>query len=301
MMPASPARQKLLRTRLDSLARALPELEAGHRKAVHKTRVAARRLRELLPLLQIDYDAAAKLGRRLRRARRALGRARELDVLYDLSIALRESGRHHPQALRQVEEALHAERDRLRARLPLKAIATELRRIRRKLDGTADAMRPAERQTPDLRWRWALQARITRRASRLKEAMNAAGAVYLSERLHAVRIALKKLRYALELSQEVTRSGSESDLRLLKRQQALLGDLRDRQLLIDHVRAIQARAGISDPATLRDLDELITDLETNCRRMHARYVRKKDALLALCGRLSGRPSSDLAAPARRVG
>jgi CHAD domain-containing protein len=47
-------------------------------------------------------------------------------------------------------------------------------------------------------WQWALGARVARRASALRAAIDTAGG--WSERLHKVRIALKKLRYAVELS-----------------------------------------------------------------------------------------------------
>jgi hypothetical protein len=45
----------------------LPALEQGDVAALHHTRVASRRLRALVPMLQIDGDAAKKLGRRLRK------------------------------------------------------------------------------------------------------------------------------------------------------------------------------------------------------------------------------------------
>ena len=45
--------------------------------------------------------------------------------------------------------------------------------------------------------------RVARRAASLKAAIDEAGAVYLPERLHAVRIAVKKLRYAVELEHEI--------------------------------------------------------------------------------------------------
>ena len=48
-MPVSQTRYDLLRTRLDRLTRMLPGVEARDVKAVHRTRVASRRLRELNP------------------------------------------------------------------------------------------------------------------------------------------------------------------------------------------------------------------------------------------------------------
>ena len=42
-------------------------VEGGDVRALHRTRVASRRLREVLPVLQLDPDMAHKLGRRLRK------------------------------------------------------------------------------------------------------------------------------------------------------------------------------------------------------------------------------------------
>src|SRR5262245_17330899 len=53
-MPAR--RSQLLKRRLDRLTRPLPDLERGDVRALHRTRVASRRLRELVPMLQIDAD-----------------------------------------------------------------------------------------------------------------------------------------------------------------------------------------------------------------------------------------------------
>src|SRR2546430_8912482 len=49
---------------------------------------------------------------------------------------------------------------------------------------------------------WAIDARVNRRAASVLGALDTAGSIYLQERLHDVRIALKKFRYALEISFE---------------------------------------------------------------------------------------------------
>jgi CHAD domain-containing protein len=71
----------LFRKRLDAFAQDLEGVEAGDVEALHRTRVASRRLRELIPLLQLDQDVARVLNRRLRKATIQLGTVRELDVL----------------------------------------------------------------------------------------------------------------------------------------------------------------------------------------------------------------------------
>src|SRR5260370_39500596 len=74
-------RSDLLKTRLDRFARMLPGVEAGELRALHRARVASRRLRELLPVLQLHPDATRKHLRRLRNVTERLGAVRELDVL----------------------------------------------------------------------------------------------------------------------------------------------------------------------------------------------------------------------------
>ena len=123
--------------------------------------------------------------------------------------------------------------------------------------------------------------------------------MYLPERLHAVRIALKKMRYAVELSAEIAGQRSTPELRTLKRGQDILGRLHDLQVLIDRVRQLQASLTPPDIAVWRELDALVTSLENDCRRLHARYMRDRAALLAICDRDGVRHSAS--AIRRRAG
>jgi CHAD domain-containing protein len=276
----------------------LPDLEKGDVRALHRTRVASRRLRELLPILQLDSGLARKLGRRLRRVTDGLGSLRELDVLTMLLDELHESGRHGQGGLSRVASAVVRERNTARKRLRAKLPVDELGRAASKLEAVAqdlqaDALSPGRR---DLAWRWAIDARITNRAERLADTMRDAGSVYLAERLHAVRIALKKLRYAVELGVEASGGRANADLKTLKQAQEILGRLHDRQVLIDRVRQLQATAP-ADVRTERELEGIIDALENECRRLHARYVRDRAALSALCVRAAGKPQP---ASARRA-
>src|SRR5262245_18680174 len=81
IMTVSGRRQDLIRSRLGTFTRTLHGVSTGDVKAVHRTRVATRRIRELLPLLGLKSLAASKLERRLRKLTRRLGAVRELDVL----------------------------------------------------------------------------------------------------------------------------------------------------------------------------------------------------------------------------
>ena len=303
-MPPSPRRYDLLKTRIDRFTRMLPGVEAGEVGAIHGARVASRRLRELLPMLQLDHDTTRKLERRLRKVTRRLGPVRELDVLLPLIDELHESRRGGQRALKQVADAVRLARGAAQDQVAGKAAAAELRRVSRRLDSAAKHLEQADTRPSTRGWQWALEARVARRASALRAAIDEAGAVYLPERLHAVRIALKKLRYGVELWLESGGSKENADLRRLKRTQELLGHLHDRHVLITYVRREQAAlapldVAPSDPKVWSELDALITSLENNCRTLHARYVRDRAALIALCDRLATRSDRDEAA--RRAG
>jgi CHAD domain-containing protein len=295
------SRYDLLRTRVDRLSKTLPGVEVRDPHAVHRARVASRRLRELLPVLEMEADARHKLARRLRKATRRLGRVREHDALLLLLEELKRTRRYPDRVLGRVLEALKAEQDARYRRRVSKTVIGELRRLERKLDDVADASRtPASGQIQGRGWRWALDARVARRAEILQSKVEAAGGVYLPDRLHAVRIALKRLRYGLELSVDAGARGLAPDLRILRREQELLGRLHDQQVLIDRVRVMQASLTPPDLLAWRELDSLVRSLENSCRLLHARYVRDRQGLLALCDRLIARSASAERPPAARA-
>jgi len=291
-MPRPTEPSDLLRTRLGRFTRMLQAVEEGDVRALHRTRVASRRLREVLPLLQFDPDVTRKLSRRLRKITRRLGAVREFDVLLGLNDELKESGRYPKAALSRVATNITEDRSDARERLLAKVRIDELHRVAAKLNkmGQAHEKEPAPRTSDTIRssWRWAIDARVARRATTLAAVMADAGAIYLAERLHAVRIAVKKLRYALELSVEAAHVKSSPDLKQLRRAQDVLGRLHDLQVLVDRARDVQASLTPPDITAWRELNGLVVTLEQDCRRLHGRYMHDRDALLTLCARLSGR-------------
>jgi CHAD domain-containing protein len=305
-MPHSITRSELLKRHLDRLTRALPGLEQGDVRALHRARVASRRLRELIPVLQLDHSTSKKLSRRLRKVTSRLGTVRELDVLM---LGIDEMHDAHPEqssALARVGIAVSSDRDQARRRLFAQLPVDDVRRLTHKLDRATTELQLAEgsssRSAARL-WKWAVEARVEQRATRLATAVHDAGALYLPERLHTVRIALKKLRYALELANDVSGARGGADLRALKRGQDLLGRMHDLQVLIDRVREVQASLTPPNVAVWRELDALMTRLENDCRRLHARYMRTRDALVAIAVQLGARhvSSGTAAQRTRRAG
>jgi len=266
----------------------LQGLGEGDVNALHQTRVASRRLREILPVLQVEPDVARRVGRRLRKVTRQLGAVRELDVLSLLVEELAASGRYDHQAIRRVAAFIGDARKRARNRLLDKLPIDELRRISVKLGRIAEEL---ETEKPSRGWLWAIDARVTHRALALKTALADAGSLYLPERLHAVRIALKKLRYAREVDVEAAGVGNKSELRSLKRGQDILGRLHDVQVLIDRIRQLQASLAPGEALMSRKLDTLMAALENECRRLHARFIHQRATTIAVCDRASGMKAS----------
>jgi CHAD domain-containing protein len=297
-MPQPITRSDLLKKRVDRFAHFLNGVEQGDVRALHGARVASRRLRELLPMLQLDRTTTRKLSRRLRKVTTRLGTVRELDVLLLLVDEQHVSRRDRGGGLARVGIDVSKDRDQARKRLSSRLPIADMRRLARKLERVVADLQTLETsssRTASRSWRWAVEARVSSRASRLSTAIQDAGAVYLPERLHAVRIALKKLRYAVELSAEVVGGATAADLRALARGQDLLGRMHDFQVLIGRVRQAQASLAPPNLTMWRELDALMMSLEDDCRRLHARYVRIRETLTAIADRVMARP---VVAPAR---
>jgi CHAD domain-containing protein len=280
---------------LDGFAGEARRALAGNVEALHRARVASRRLRELVPLLGLDGDIQ-KLGRGLKRVTRQLGTVRELDVLAIMIRELAQDARYPSTALQQlgpaIEEARVAARLRLAAELPLTKVEQLAHRLAhavkpRELDDSAGRDRSTGRMATGRMtvWTWALDARVTHRATRVRAAIDAAGAVYVPERLHDVRIVLKKLRYAMELKAELGPGRAARDVAVLKSAQDLLGRLHDLEVLIGLARQAQASPLPVSLDEWRALGSLVRVLEDDCRALHARYTRDRTRLAAVADRI----------------
>ena len=279
-------RVRVIRTQLDRFQRALQGVERNDAGALHRARVATRRLREVVPLLQLPRAAAHKWSRKLRNVTVRLGTVREHDVLLALIDELHRTRRAPSDALARVGMAVARDRDAARDRVNERLPIGDMHRLARKLRGLTDDLEP-ERSHDARTVRWALDARVARRAAQLADAVQDAGAVYLPERLHDARIAVKKLRYVLEVAIDSAEEHARQDLATLRRAQDALGRMHDLQVLIDRVRAVQATLAPPSVTVWRALDALVRLLDDDCRRLHARYMKARPALEAMAERLSG--------------
>lgn len=284
-MPSSTSRDHLLDARLRAVTRTLQGVREGDARSIHRARIASRRLRELLPVLGLEKALTDKVVKRLRKTRRRLGAVREFDVLLLLLDDMRKTRQHPDMALRRA--AAHIRELRAQAWTPEmgKRGAAGFARVARWLEAGGSDVKDADATGKDTRaWRWAVEARMVRRTSGLVQAIEDAGTTYVATRLHRVRIALKKLRYGLELAVEASGRTSDPDLTELKRVQSLLGRMHDQETLMNSIRQLQGSRSADDRPAFRDLDRLLAFLETSCRRLHARYLHERDAVLVICQR-----------------
>jgi CHAD domain-containing protein len=281
--------EQLIRQRVNALARLLPGAREGDVHLLHQARVATRRLREALPLVTAG-SRGRKLRRAVRRVTRMLGPVRELDVtlltLDDLSAAAAAPA----GAIARLRQVVRQERDRLHKEVSQKLGSIDMNKWRRR---AAAATRKGTNGVADRERLASARSRAARRAAALREAIENAAGIYLPDRLHAVRIGVKKLRYAMELTRELSGSRATARIRTLKEAQELLGRMHDVEVLITRVRAVQGSSGAPNLRLSGDLDRLVRHLETECRQIHGQYMAARRKLLVVCDHAAtSQPSAD---------
>ena len=267
----------LLTRRARALHRYLPLAINGDDRGVHQARVASRRLREAVPVLagSLKHSRSGKATRKIRRLTQALGGVRELDVTLHLLDELAASDDFSRPALQDVRLHVLAERDRKRDVMLSRLKDVDLDKLKRRLHSVDEALRADQTGA----WRQVLGARLLKRAKRLAIAIDAAGHLYSPEQLHQVRIASKKLRYALELAADSGVVAAAPHVRLIKRTQETLGRLHDLQILQGHVAAVQA-APVGRAVPHEGLGAIAGRIEEECRRLHGKYIAHVEGLRA---------------------
>jgi CHAD domain-containing protein len=217
----------LLKQYVRAVFRQLPKALAGDEEAIHQMRVAGRRLRVALPLL-----ARKPHGRRVRRGRRILreltrsaGTSRDLDVgaaLFEARLA--EQGEIAAER-RLLRQRLRSARSRSRVRMAEALMDIDIARLRRDL-------RVVVSRRSELVFTALLRVRDARdaRGSAILESLAALGETFDPAALHRLRIRLRRLRYAAELTEKLTGQTSEAPA-LFRQLQDVLGHVRDAHVL----------------------------------------------------------------------
>ena len=228
--------------RLAALRKHVEPGRASHNaQAVHQLRVASRRLRAALGAF--DDVLPAKSARRWRqdtkRLTKALGEVRDLDVQIEWLDGVLEA---------TPSTKLRTGLRRLRLRL-LQQRQTHQPRVVKELDRLENA--PVLAQMPDELHGLTVKARMNGgrpddpalqdfarpRIERALEEMLAydsvAGQPHLTEQLHQLRIAAKRLRYTMELFKPLYADALEKPIKHARKLQAALGNVHDMDVWID--------------------------------------------------------------------
>ena len=261
-MRTSPA--ALTARQVEILLSHLPGVRDGAAVDVHDARVATRRLRELLPLAAAEWGASTRQACELvRDAGRALGNVRELDTLITLCTDLGDDHPHTAGPLAMARSKLRRDRDMAARRLvkSLEQLDLELLRGEVRPRGPAFLIGSG--------WRRTLGERMAFRAMKLGDALAHASGVYMPNRLHRVRIHLKKLRYLAEIAIETGIWRPAHLRRDATRVQDVLGEIHDRQVLLDQFKSSKTDA------------LLMTTLRAEIANRHRVYLAQRERLGAM--------------------
>ena len=277
MMPLHP-----LLPPLERQARAfgtyLPEAVNGEVEPLHQCRVATRRLRELLPLCgpEVSTGIARRARRCLRRVGRAMGPVRELDVSLELEDQLARESIVRDEAEERLRQHILDKREEHRQQMLDRLRSINTRKLERDLPEVARLL--GMRQQTDA-WAQVLASRMQSRARLLRETVDAAGPLYIADRVHAVRIATKRLRYVLELAGDTGEARTKRAVRDARSVQETLGRLHDLDVLAGLMQGLIAAAAGEPWHT--PLEAARLHVERECRALHGQYVAQREFVLDL--------------------
>jgi CHAD domain-containing protein len=197
---------------------------------IHRTRIAARRLRVALKMFKdlLPPGAAASLGAELSWFARALGDVRDLDVYTDnlrrYTAAMPDA---HPELV-QYERHVHTERDAARAALP--TLFTDPRYVAL-LQSFNKLLESSPKPGALRRWRSfsvgeGAHAHLRKRLKRFIKRGNQIVAAASTRDLHRLRIMAKRLRYELEFFADVYPSLAHA-AKVTRQLQDVLGEHQD--------------------------------------------------------------------------
>ncbi len=278
-----PSPTQYLSEQIAALVHQLPGVRDGEADAIHDARVSTRRIREALPIVtaavpNADFEPVRVTARK---AGRALGRARDLDVALELVTELERRAPDLMGSLSALRSDLLREQTLARRRL-VKTIDAlpfdEVRAIGRRLAVRHWWTRPAAGRGSGTRSE--LRRTIVEHAAALRASIAHGSGIYFPKRAHATRIDLKRLRYGLEMS-ELPRAGAGRAVKLLTKTQNVLGKLHD----IDGLRERLSRTQESESENASRHRSLTALLDAESAALHARFLRRRRKLLELCSEL----------------
>jgi CHAD domain-containing protein len=234
----------------------------GDVEALHDMRVATRRLRESLRLFEGFYLPARlkKLTSKIRKVTRALGLPREMDVNVGLLQSRQADG---GLVLQSTHEHLlfwcDSEQARKKRQMLARLEKIDMVTLESDLRSFAQSVLPSRGRTHQLfeehqaaeleTYRRQIPSLLLAKAKPVLDFRVTDKALKDDEKLHRVRIATKKLRYALEILKPL-QPGEVGDppVQQCRELQDILGNLHDRVALIDFLKEHQSQ--LSDQGLL---------------------------------------------------
>jgi len=209
-------------------------------EGVHSMRVASRRLRSALRdfMPYVRKRGLTSVQKRLKSVADALGEVRDLDVAI---MALEKISANAPDQVSPAVKRLIEQRKEVReeARKQLKSVVAkeELEQLQSDFIAGVDAATTGQVQKtqspPPLTYLMMSRAVILDRLKELEKLSNDLFKPFDVETLHEMRIAAKRLRYAVELFQECWGRSIASYAKRVARVQTALGDLHDCDVWIE--------------------------------------------------------------------
>lgn len=271
----------------------------GDAESVHQARIATRRLREVLPLVDnehVEHAAAA-----VRTAGRQLGRVRELDVVGGLLLSMSDRlPRAAATELHALRQAIRQRQRETRRRMVKRTERLDLPALRDAFAEDNGRLRlgkwlPRISGRVSSSWSEPIWARIVTRSQEAAAAVERTPAIYFPNRVHKVRIAIKKLRYAVEIAAETNIWRPDRILKDLRKLQGILGDIHDLQVLGDFA----AQPMPADGATPTDWSAVNEFVDSEIARHYAEYSRRRRwvaPLAAACARAASHRRWRIAPP-----
>jgi CHAD domain-containing protein len=173
------------------------------------------------------------------------------------------------------------EQQRIERRAMVKALEKlELERLRKTIarwNGHGSGFSTVMRLLRQPAWVDDIWTRITERAAAVIRAVERAPGTYFPKRAHKTRIAVKKLRYAVEVAAETgTWQPPERLLGDLRKIQGTLGDIHDAQVVVEAIDDLLGdRADSREASILREL------YQDDIARGYTRYSRRRDRIRAI--------------------
>jgi hypothetical protein len=126
-------------------------------------------------------------------------------------------------------------------------------------------------------WRGHLRDLVTERAQDARHAIAHATGLYFPNRAHQARIAIKKCRYAAEIAIATGVVTDGGIVRELKKAQDILGDIHDRQTLLDELRA---RGGEGARIETDQIQLVARVAEAEIDDLHRSFLERRTRILA---------------------